>query len=340
MTNPFYRVTRRVRATKLTKFLEAEAKVGLRAIGTWWQTGSTATLGEDIAARGIGGAGFPWSRAIAGGTLAGFALSMLFPEKTSTTDVFPLPLKNLADKSFAAQVKQMVFEQKQREQLRQPSEAVRALMYRGPDVVLGERPRTLVEKLEQLYQEPFSIGRLLNPSGWTPFRVGGTVVTASAPGFSDYPHEMVTEVYGPPRPTPPVPAGVATPSSSGVPQVQLPAPRTGINRIRLGLGIGLLGLELGRSLGHQGGRSGPGGSPIAPGATIPVVPGTQPSPQTGVQALVGGFGSMSYGGGYCTPRPRGPRRKCLERAPVSWRAGRNKGKAAGSKCVRYAQRAS
>jgi hypothetical protein len=37
----------------------------------------------------------------------------------------------------------------------------------------------------------------------------------------------------------------------------------------------------------------------------------------------------------CKPKKRGPRRECLERAPIKWSGGRRKGKAAGTKCVRW-----
>jgi hypothetical protein len=57
---------------------------------------------------------------------------------------------------------------------------------------------------------------------------------------------------------------------------------------------------------------------------------------------VGSFAVSGFGGAgaaaYCTPRSSGPRRKCLERAPVAWRSGSRRGKAAGTKCIRYAQR--
>lgn len=38
----------------------------------------------------------------------------------------------------------------------------------------------------------------------------------------------------------------------------------------------------------------------------------------------------------CKPKRRGPARKCLERGQVIYKSGRYKGKAAGSKCIRYA----
>lgn len=38
----------------------------------------------------------------------------------------------------------------------------------------------------------------------------------------------------------------------------------------------------------------------------------------------------------CSCRKPGPRRKCLERAAVVYKGGRRKGKAAGTKCIRYA----
>lgn len=48
----------------------------------------------------------------------------------------------------------------------------------------------------------------------------------------------------------------------------------------------------------------------------------------------GGFAAQSTSCD-CKPKRRGPKRRCLERADVSWRTGRYKGKRAGSKCVRW-----
>jgi hypothetical protein len=46
--------------------------------------------------------------------------------------------------------------------------------------------------------------------------------------------------------------------------------------------------------------------------------------------------SIRSAGCSCKPKKRGPQRKCLERASVVYRTGRYKGKAAGTKCIRYA----
>lgn len=55
-----------------------------------------------------------------------------------------------------------------------------------------------------------------------------------------------------------------------------------------------------------------------------------------VQVAPGGAGAWGTSSQYCEPRPRGPRRKCLQRAPVRFSGGPRKGKAAGTKCIRYA----
>lgn len=67
----------------------------------------------------------------------------------------------------------------------------------------------------------------------------------------------------------------------------------------------------------------------APSSGTTTGPGT--IPLTDINA--GSIGS--WGSNYCTPRPRGPRRKCLQRAPVRWSGGPRKGKAAGTRCIRY-----
>lgn len=138
-------------------------------------------------------------------------------------------------------------------------------------------------------------------------------------------------------------------STSSSPASSSPAtPATTAAHKPLGIFQRIPGLPLALGLGGiaasaivLSGRNRGGGTPafIAPAAPI-TTPSQNVTPQTGVPALmVGNFQGVGSSGD-CGCGPRGPRRKCLERAPVTWRSGRNKGKAAGSKCVRYAQRAS
>src|SRR5262245_41143230 len=65
-------------------------------------------------------------------------------------------------------------------------------------------------------------------------------------------------------------------------------------------------------------------------------PTVSPAPITATSAVF--YGGSFSGSEYCTPAPRGPRRKCLERGPVKWSGGRRKGKSAGTKCIRFANR--
>lgn len=112
--------------------------------------------------------------------------------------------------------------------------------------------------------------------------------------------------------------------------------------IATSLGAAFALMDLGRS------RSAPRSQFVTPTATpAPAVPpGIDPAPLGFVGAQPYMFPVTGSGGGTirptssrtssCSCGPRGPRRRCLERAPVVYRSGRRKGKAAGTKCVRFA----
>lgn len=65
-------------------------------------------------------------------------------------------------------------------------------------------------------------------------------------------------------------------------------------------------------------------------------PGSQPT--LGTTPLTAfNIGSVGSGGAcHCGTKKRGKARKCLERGTVAWKSGRYKGRAAGTKCIRYA----
>lgn len=80
------------------------------------------------------------------------------------------------------------------------------------------------------------------------------------------------------------------------------------------------------------------GSPgpiVSPPSVAPIVPAPLTPQQPTVQSYYFGGASGGSSDGYCVPKPRGPRRKCLERAPVKYSGGRRKGKSAGTKCLRW-----
>jgi len=56
------------------------------------------------------------------------------------------------------------------------------------------------------------------------------------------------------------------------------------------------------------------------------------------QTQAGGQGVWDTGSETCncSPRKSGKKRKCLARAQLSWRSGPKKGRAAGSRCYRFA----
>jgi len=74
-----------------------------------------------------------------------------------------------------------------------------------------------------------------------------------------------------------------------------------------------------------------------PALGMPETAGLTPF-DTRVAGYVGGFGPPSSSSSRCDckPKKRGPRRKCLERGAVVFKTGRNKGRPAGTKCIRYA----
>lgn len=345
--------SRRYRPSRFQRELVAAARrVGLSAVrgamqafGTFervasesralvpFESATPMTFGEaalDVGRRSLGGIGVA--------TL----LDLAFPPSLSETDQFPLPLKILSQGPFALQVRRMVAADQFTRSRRVPSAAVRELMNRAPDVLLGERPPTLVEKMQRIAPD-LGIGRILNPAGWTPFRIApnATVITATAPGFDDYvapAAPSITDMAELAKIGPPVASSSSSaPASTAGKGQRLPAGQIRWGRIGIGVGaIVAANTLLPRLFSGSAYPSMQTAAPIAPGGAIATPPATSVQPGIGLQ-------SLSFGGGQsgnCSCGPRGPRRKCLERAPVAWRSGRNKGKAAGSKCVRYAQRAS
>lgn len=118
------------------------------------------------------------------------------------------------------------------------------------------------------------------------------------------------------------------------------------------LGRALTGVSIAQQL-YQSRRRGGGftAQPIAlgdaivpPPATLPsgpsVTPGMLPFTPGQPMTFTGGGGGVVTGsrtqGCDCKPKRRGKPRKCLERGAVAWRTGRYKGRAAGTKCIRWA----
>jgi hypothetical protein len=349
--------SRRYKPSRFQKELIAAARrVGLSAVrgaasafGTFERVATeTTALVPYEAGMGFLGAARDVARRSLYGIGIATAIDAMFPPSLSDTDQFPLPLKILAQGPMARTVREMVYRDEFKRARRTPNDAVQQLLQRGPDVILGERPPTLVEKFDRLAPD-LGIGRILNPSGWTPFRTApnATVITATAPGFNDYvPPPDVTpgDLAKIAAIGPPVTSTSSSTSSSSSPSSGPRAGKGGTlppGHIRWGV----IGVGLGAIVGANFILPRVFGSSSSSGFVAPGVPTPATAPQPTVTVQPSGnvapqyFGGDSFGGGnYCEPRPRGPRRKCLERAPVAWRAGRNKGKAAGSKCVRYAQR--
>lgn len=152
----------------------------------------------------------------------------------------------------------------------------------------------------------------------------------------------------------PAPGGVGSTSYGQIPQAGPPAPTSsspsssaGPGRLpRPGVRWGMIAIGAGSIVAANTilprlfGNPYSGSQTAAPAPSTPPSQNVTPPTSTTSSPALGSFaiGGYSGGGQYCEPRPRGPRRKCLERAPVAWRSGSRKGKSAGSKCLRYASR--
>jgi hypothetical protein len=164
--------------------------------------------------------------------------------------------------------------------------------------------------------------------------VKSEVLRRVAPALEPFTRSVDIGPPGPPRPVKQITIGPQ--SETPTAPVPGPVPR---RSPRWGIGIGaiLAGLTV---EGLQSQRGATRGSVPTTTPTVPVVTAPVQSPQPSVSL---GFSSASSwntfsGSQYCEPRPRGPRRKCLQRAPVRYSGGPRKGKAAGTKCIRYAAR--
>lgn len=125
--------------------------------------------------------------------------------------------------------------------------------------------------------------------------------------------------------TPAAPAKAATPTSSTRNRLW--------QWIAVGLGVG--------GLSSRSSRSSSTVDPLSSGALTSLEEALRTSlvgSSSQVQVAPGGAGAWgtTSSSQYCQPKPRGPRRKCLQRAPVRFSGGPRKGKSAGTKCIRYA----
>lgn len=138
-----------------------------------------------------------------------------------------------------------------------------------------------------------------------------------------------------PRPVPQITIGGPGSQTTGPGSQTTPQPGPARRPIRWGQGAGaiLAGLAIEGLMPQRGATRGS----VPTGATPSV---SSPSTPALTVLNTGSVGFSNFGGGfgeqYCVPRPRGPRRKCLQRAPVRYSGGPRKGKAAGTKCIRYA----
>lgn len=145
-------------------------------------------------------------------------------------------------------------------------------------------------------------------------------------------------IFGPPMPAPPAPK-----------PKKLPRVRRAIGKIQSarssvkGLEAGSLGVLI-AALRKRGGGTTQAPlnvavvSPVTPPTGLPdLTPSQNPSVSFQTSAFVGGYARTNSSGCSCSPKKRGKGRKCLERGTVYWKSGRNKGKSAGTKCIRFAQ---
>jgi len=139
-----------------------------------------------------------------------------------------------------------------------------------------------------------------------------------------------------PAPAPPNPMTTPAPAPAPAPTVTLPAPpgTVGVDPLPpwlwplVGGLTGLLNRSPGISLSPEISLA-PGLSPT-PGLLTPVNSGQLP--------FVSTMPGSSAPGCNCPPtRKRKPGRRCVAKAPIRWAGGPRKGKAAGSKCIRYSR---
>ena len=347
MANPFFRTRRVIRATRVTNMLVRLAKIGLARVlqGVGGGTPIETTLPAIIPEAAAGAAAI--STAI-------LTVGLLFPRRLGVGPPLPGPgVPGWGNPSDLALSRQMVANERKFEQRNTTLPSVgqldlqrqfetgglppgNAVRYGPQNYGRGEEMSPLERALVALYGDAIppelrqAIESSRNPQPVAPSEVQGA---AMSEGGIYLPRDA-----GPPLPDlPKVPAPVSSPAtSSRTTNRTLPFPKIGGNAI---LGAGIVGAIFLAQRASGGGGGSFLAAPIAPGSTIATPPATTVSPATGIQALALG-GSYGASSASCSTVPRGPRRKCLERAPVNWRSGRNKGKAAGTKCVRYAQRAS
>jgi hypothetical protein len=268
------------------------------------------------------------------GQVVSTVIGVLIPNWSIGPD-YPLPMGTLAKMGPA--VKRAVEAQKAKEraiweQQREQDKLDRETVYNPPpdQQITVPNQTHAIGRAEEPRDKP--IGEILRDAAR---EVGRDAIKKALPPGIPFPSGPgATGREGPPAPNPNSPSA---PRSQTVTPPSSPASRLPPWAVPVGIGLGAFAV-IGVLNRRRGGSSSatavlnvPG--PIGSGGPLP-----SPGVNTGVSALL--VGGAQGGGGYCEPQPRGPRRKCLERAPVAWRAGRNKGKAAGSKCVRYAQRAS
>lgn len=116
-----------------------------------------------------------------------------------------------------------------------------------------------------------------------------------------------------------------------IPQINIPAPAPSQPAPRVPYGQ-IAGAILGGLVTERFGRAGRAPAQAPAESATTAVP-----PLTGFNVATLSF-AQAAADTSCNCKPRGPRRKCLQRAPVKWSGGPRKGRAAGTRCIRYATR--
>jgi len=200
---------------------------------------------------------------------------------------------------------------------------------------LAELERQRQQAIDDLQVEPLPAGRY----GIPPRRLPGGEPSIEAARHIPFPlpfPDWQGVVNAPPPPSTPVRGNRVRRVIHRIQSM------TGNRYAQLGvLGLSLLGQRSRSSRSVPAALVDPTPPATIPDVIPPAIPGWTPadipfgSPLTSINSGVPSSAPGRSDRCDCKPKKRGPRRECLERAPIKWAGGRRKGKAAGTKCVRW-----
>lgn len=332
----FFRTRRVIRATRVTNMLFKLARVGLARVleqagGGIAMPPTGATLPMNIVQRGA-----PY---LVGSSVIMGTLAMLYPRSLgSESNRLPEPgtpgWGNMPDLQLS---RQMVANQKREEDLAKAASFLHSDFGSGwaeyiPPPRRSKLEQSIEDSLPQPLRDAIERSRGAQPSYQLRPEGGGALLQGPP----------LSRLQGPSGVPPPSTTSSSPPLPAGSSSQTVPGRTRGIAGVRWGtIAIGAGAIVAANALLPRVFASRSSGITNS-GAPLPIIAG--PANPVSTSPTVGSFAVSGFGGAgsaaYCARTPRGPRRKCLERAPVAWRSGQRKGKAAGTKCIRYATRRS